>query len=55
MICAYLIEKEGEMSNNQNDDVKVGGNGLKKHNIKVSTVVFMIFCLSRQGATVSRK
>ena len=49
MICAYLIEKEGEMSNNQNDDVKVGGNGLKKHNIKVSTVVFMIFCLCAAG------
>lgn len=49
MICVYLIEKEGEMSNNQNDDVKVGGNGLKKHNIKVSTVVFMIFCLCAAG------
>ena len=25
---------------------EVGDHGLKKHDIKVSTVVFMIFCLS---------
>lgn len=30
--------------------MEVGEHGLKKHNIKVSTVVFMIFCLCAAGA-----
>ena len=34
------------MSQQQNNQVAdVGEHGLKKHDIKVSTVVFMIFCL----------
>ena len=39
------------MSQQQNNaPVGVDDHGLKKHNIKVSTVVFMIFCLCAAGA-----
>jgi amino acid transporter len=40
------------MSDNKKPSVAVdvGEHGLKKHNIKVSTVVFMIFCLCAAGA-----
>jgi len=34
----------------QSTAVEVGEHGLKKHDIKVSTVVFMIFCLCAAGA-----
>ena len=38
------------MSQQQNNQVAgVGEHGLKKHDIKVSTVVFMIFCLVAAG------
>ena len=38
------------MTQKQNTNVaQVGEHGLKKHDIKVSTVVFMIFCLVAAG------
>ena len=38
------------MTQNQNNKVAhVGEHGLKKHDLKVSTVVFMIFCLVAAG------
>jgi len=48
----YSVKEETLMSDveKQSAAVDVGDHGLKKHDIKISTVVFMIFCLCAAGA-----